>query len=358
MPNPLIDLEDCRVGTFNDAAIFDKLSALDDIFDGTAVVNIATATIRSLTLQANTVNTIGPELDFVGYNGRWAQGIDVANAPGSRDLVVVARRGTYSFEDGATTSGLPTLTSAAQGGFSSVLVGKAITGPNIPAGTTILAVGGPTSLTLSANASATASSQRYTITDSSTYDELYVKHRGARGGAYGFGVTPPAGVGGAIFRVQVAGSDGEDEMGGVAIRVGPTQTGDPFRVHDSANGTLLAVEADGKITGPNGPKLKAGNTTDEVALQMYNNAETVSFGFQIVPGSNDARFRDLVNGTNVWIAETTGQGFRLMGTKLGFFGATTVTRSTLTGSRAGNAALASLLTALHNMGLIVDSTTA
>ena len=43
---------------------------------------------------------------------------------------------------------------------------------------------------------------------------------------------------------------------------------------------------------------------------------------------------------------------------IGFLGAAAVTRPNVTGSRGGNAALASLLTALGNLGLITDSTTA
>lgn len=46
------------------------------------------------------------------------------------------------------------------------------------------------------------------------------------------------------------------------------------------------------------------------------------------------------------------------GSTLGFFGATAVTKPTVTGSRGGNAALASLLTQLAALGLITDSTTA
>jgi hypothetical protein len=44
-------------------------------------------------------------------------------------------------------------------------------------------------------------------------------------------------------------------------------------------------------------------------------------------------------------------------TKVGFFGEDTVVRPTVTGSKGGNAALGSLLTALVNLGLILDSTT-
>ena len=46
------------------------------------------------------------------------------------------------------------------------------------------------------------------------------------------------------------------------------------------------------------------------------------------------------------------------GNKLGFHGATAVAKQTVTGSRGGNAALASLLTALANLGLITDGTSA
>jgi hypothetical protein len=43
---------------------------------------------------------------------------------------------------------------------------------------------------------------------------------------------------------------------------------------------------------------------------------------------------------------------------IGFLGAAASTRITVTGSRGGNAGLASLLTALAAFGLIIDSTTA
>lgn len=46
------------------------------------------------------------------------------------------------------------------------------------------------------------------------------------------------------------------------------------------------------------------------------------------------------------------------GQKLGLLGATAIARPSATGSRGGNAALASLLTALANLGAVTDSTTA
>jgi hypothetical protein len=49
---------------------------------------------------------------------------------------------------------------------------------------------------------------------------------------------------------------------------------------------------------------------------------------------------------------------RHLGSSLGFYNATAITKPAVTGSRGGNAALASLLTALANLGLLTDSTTA
>ncbi|WP_268983155.1 collagen-like protein [Streptomyces musisoli] len=50
--------------------------------------------------------------------------------------------------------------------------------------------------------------------------------------------------------------------------------------------------------------------------------------------------------------------FRHLGTTLGFYGAAAVAKPTVTGSRGGNAALGSLISALATLGLITDSTTA
>ncbi|MFD8279713.1 hypothetical protein ACFV47_11015 [Streptomyces solisilvae] len=50
--------------------------------------------------------------------------------------------------------------------------------------------------------------------------------------------------------------------------------------------------------------------------------------------------------------------FRHLGSTLGFYGATAASKPTVSGSRGGNAALASLLTALSTLGLVTDSTTA
>ena len=57
-----------------------------------------------------------------------------------------------------------------------------------------------------------------------------------------------------------------------------------------------------------------------------------------------------IENTNVKLGSTGGN--------VGFYGATAAAKPAITGSRGGNAALASLLTALATLGLITDSTTA
>jgi hypothetical protein len=64
--------------------------------------------------------------------------------------------------------------------------------------------------------------------------------------------------------------------------------------------------------------------------------------------------RILWNGSSIY--EAASGELVINSTKLGFYGATPVTRPTVTGSKGGNAALASLIAALANLGLIIDST--
>ena len=57
---------------------------------------------------------------------------------------------------------------------------------------------------------------------------------------------------------------------------------------------------------------------------------------------------------NAW---GTNEPITLQSAKLSFFGGPTGTQPTVSGSRGGNAALASLLTGLASLGLIIDSST-
>ena len=64
-------------------------------------------------------------------------------------------------------------------------------------------------------------------------------------------------------------------------------------------------------------------------------------------------------GGGVYLGFETAQPVRVAasGGTMGFFGSEPITKPTITGSKGGNAALANLLTALADMGLVVNSTT-
>lgn len=233
----------------------------------------STIQVEDLDLINDTSPSVGPELDWKGNRGRWFVGVDVANSPTSRDFVITGQRGTYTFADGATTSGSPTLTSASGGGFTTALIGAAISGAGIPSGTTVSAVGGTTSLTLSANATATASGVAVTITRSTSQDLAYWKHRGALSATLGIGVTPPDGT----ARLQVSPQDDEPAMGTARFRVGPSQTGKGVVVHDSTPIDRWWIDKDFYMSG-----LNPGQTA-AVAIQAHSDAN----GRALCLASND-----------------------------------------------------------------------
>lgn len=85
---------------------------------------------------------------------------------------------------------------------------------------------------------------------------------------------------------------------------------------------------------------------------------------QIVMGdtaTTGAAFIDALNtgsgSLNIQTLIAGGLRLAAAGGSLGFYGAAAMAKPTVTGSRGGNAALASLLTALASLGLITDSTT-
>ena len=94
------------------------------------------------------------------------------------------------------------------------------------------------------------------------------------------------------------------------------------------------------------------NTSDNANYVSMEAGETYSAIYSKATGTGTAQELRLGAG-----ADENNQ-LRLSPTnELGFFGSTGTTRQTITGSKGGNAALASLLTSLDAMGLIINSTT-
>lgn len=84
-----------------------------------------------------------------------------------------------------------------------------------------------------------------------------------------------------------------------------------------------------------------------------------AYGLDLGAGSFTSAAIRLPNGGDISIQSTTGSKIGTSsGNKIGFWGATPVARQAVSGSRGGNAALASLLTALATAGIVGDSTSA
>lgn len=276
---------------------------------GTTAAQLSfSGTVPDLNIVNNSSGSVGPELDWQGFSGRWFVGVDVANSPTSRDFVLTGLRQDYSFPDGATTSGSPTLTSASGGGFTSALVGASISGAGIPNGTTISAVGGTTSLTMSANATATATGVRVTIVTGSSQDLLYWAHRGARSPTCGIGVTPPDGT----ARLQVGASASEPAMGTVRIGVGASQTGKALTIHDSSPVDRLWVDKDFYLSGANASVSAAiaiqADATNHRPLALTDNDKASVYGFSY-PGANALRFSYFTGAKDIFQAGSDGSLF-------------------------------------------------
>lgn len=110
-----------------------------------------------------------------------------------------------------------------------------------------------------------------------------------------------------------------------------------------------AVNNDGLLL-PTDKALTIGST---VALSAPGNVPTLGSdsapGDVEIRGSSSTTFNLRINTAVRFAADPTG---------LAFFGSDPVAQQSVTGSRGGNAALASVLTALANLGLIVDSSSA
>ncbi|WP_199845122.1 hypothetical protein, partial [Streptomyces scabiei] len=98
-----------------------------------------------------------------------------------------------------------------------------------------------------------------------------------------------------------------------------------------------------------------------VGSETFDRARLTTTGIEAGAGSTarDTNWRR--SAANEWTTDDAvivSLMLRHLGTTLGFYGAAAATKPTVSGSRGGNAALASLLTGLATLGLVTDSTTA
>jgi hypothetical protein len=119
-------------------------------------------------------------------------------------------------------------------------------------------------------------------------------------------------------------------------------------VNDSTNDLFLSNTADGTIV----LLAEARATMSNLSLLTSTKSYGGGVGVVFIPNRNTAPTTNPSGGA-IFYAEGGVPKFRAASGDI-----TNLTKQTVTGSRGGNAALASLLTALATMGLITDSTTA
>lgn len=118
-----------------------------------------------------------------------------------------------------------------------------------------------------------------------------------------------------------------------------------LRLESSAAGKRIV---DYRVTGDAVSRLR-------VDTSAGSGSGTLTFGDGVTADTNLYRSTAAVLATDA--SFFVGSNLRHFGTGLGFYGAAAGTKPSITGSRAGNAALASLLTQLATLGLVTDSTT-
>lgn len=146
-------------------------------------------------------------------------------------------------------------------------------------------------------------------------------------------------------------------LAALAPLAGATFTG-PVTVDDS-NFVVLGTNK-GYRFRPNGARLDCEATGSDWILSTFSG--TAFDGTQRTYLRLESGVT-LAHACGTWIFTDTADSGAVhtidgSGNRLGFHGATSVAQQTVTGSRASGAALASLLTALANVGLIVDGSTA
>lgn len=150
-----------------------------------------------------------------------------------------------------------------------------------------------------------------------------------------------------------------------ALNFLPIGSGNSAVFQNAAGAAKVWLTADGQLTGssPNLAGLDvvgagAGPAGDDRAQTWLTHAGGNIYGLVYPNAGGGVLDLDYITGGSNILRFGTDGSFRHMSTKIGFFAAAATTKPTITGSRAGNAALASLLTAGATLGLWIDSTTA
>lgn len=141
--------------------------------------------------------------------------------------------------------------------------------------------------------------------------------------------------------------------GGIAIT---PDSGSILRLGADSAGTQVASQthvcanASGGLIQTFSPELYFNHTT------IYKRTAAVSL--KCTETISDTYVENYASGVSFDLQTNGTSRIKINGTGIGFFAATPAAKPAVTGSRGGNAALASLLTALATLGLITDSSSA
>lgn len=138
----------------------------------------------------------------------------------------------------------------------------------------------------------------------STYDVIYAAHNGTNAPVtIGIGVTPPAA---GTYRLQISPDDTLVTMGGLGIRVGPSQTGKALSIYDSSAVEKLWIDKDFAISGAAGAGLTVkADVANGRVLQLEKTDGTIVYG--IAHSGNSLRFSYVTGGADSFEIGTDGK---------------------------------------------------
>lgn len=150
--------------------------------------------------------------------------------------------------------------------------------------------------------------------------------------------------------------------GGVFLWQRMSDLSDGFKADASGNARAknLSVAPDGTVSSETGGKLNVWSTSSDTYLGDTGAVKWILSGGNLYCATDGGGTIGAVGALRPSEVHTSGKiaiggDLKHEGANAGFFNTAPTTKPTVTGSRGGNAALASLLTGLAGLGLIVDS---